>query len=86
MSYKPTFQDIAHIGHVELLTPKLEESVAFFKDIIGLSGTFRAESSVYLRAWGDYALYTLKLTSSPEAGLGHLALRTRSRESCWRQW
>lgn len=80
MSYKPTFQDIAHIGHVELLTPKLEESVAFFKDIIGLHESMRTESSVYLRAWGDYALYTLKLTSSPEAGLGHLALRARSAE------
>ncbi len=27
---------IAHLAHVELLTPKPEESLAFFKDVIGL--------------------------------------------------
>jgi catechol 2,3-dioxygenase len=80
VSYHPTFQDIAHIGPVELLTPKLEESVAFFREIIGLHETTRTAKSVYLRAWGDYALYTLKLTSSPQAGLGCLALRARSGE------
>ena len=42
MTYKPAFQDIAHLGHVEVLTPKLEESVAFFKDIMGLHESGRA--------------------------------------------
>mgnify|MGYP001418050715 CR=1 FL=1 len=28
--------DIAHLGHVELLTPKFEESTFFFKNILGL--------------------------------------------------
>jgi catechol 2,3-dioxygenase len=80
LTYRPSFQDIAHVGHVELLTPKLDESVAFFKNIVGLHESGRAGSSVYLRAWGDYARYTLKLTASPKAGLGHLAFRTRSDE------
>jgi catechol 2,3-dioxygenase len=80
VAYRPTFQDIAHIGHVELLTPKLEESVAFFKNIVGLHENAQTGASVYLRAWGDYARYTLKLTASPRAGLGHLAFRTRSAE------
>ncbi|MGA8152652.1 MAG: catechol 2,3-dioxygenase [Terriglobales bacterium] len=80
MTYRPSFQDIAHVGHVELLTPKFEESVAFFKNIVGLHESGRSGSSVYLRAWGDYARYTLKLTASPKPGLGHLAFRTRSAE------
>jgi catechol 2,3-dioxygenase len=80
MTYRPSFQDIAHVGHVELFTPKFEESVAFFKNIVGLHESGRSRSSVYLRAWGDYARYTLKLTASPKAGLGHLAFRTRSAE------
>jgi catechol 2,3-dioxygenase len=80
MTYRPAFQDIAHVGHVELLTPKLDESVAFFKDIVGLHESARASGSVYLRAWGDYSRCTLKLTASPRAGLGHLSFRTRSAE------
>ena len=80
MTYRPSFQDIAHVGHVELFTPKFDESVAFFKNIVGLHESGRSGSSVYLRAWGDYARYTLKLTASPKAGLGHLAFRTRSAE------
>ena len=28
--------DIAHLAHVELLTPKFEESIHFFKDVMGM--------------------------------------------------
>ncbi|GMA49701.1 hypothetical protein GCM10025857_10580 [Alicyclobacillus contaminans] len=28
--------DVAHLGHVELLTPKYDESLAFFTDVMGL--------------------------------------------------
>ena len=37
--------------------------------------------SVFLRGWGDYQRYSLKLTEAPEPGLGHLALRARTPES-----
>ncbi len=30
---------IAHLGHAELRTPKLEESVQFFKNVLGLEET-----------------------------------------------
>ncbi|PWT81297.1 MAG: catechol 2,3-dioxygenase, partial [Blastocatellia bacterium] len=36
MAYQPVFHDVAHLGHVELLTPKFEQSLAFFTDIVGL--------------------------------------------------
>src|ERR1700691_2218000 len=78
MPYQPSFQDIAHLGHVEIFTPKIEESVAFFKNIVGLHESGRRGDSVFLRAWGDYALHTLQLTSSITSGLGHVAFRTKS--------
>jgi len=71
-------RDIAHIGHVELLTPKPQESLHFFKEILGMEVVKEQGQSVYLRAWGDYQLYSLILTESREAGLGHLAMRTFS--------
>ncbi len=78
MSYEPAFHDIAHLGHAEILTPRFEESVAFFKEILGLHESGRTESSVYLRAWGDYERHTLQLTASKTSGIGHVAFRTRS--------
>jgi len=81
MSYQPRFSDVAHLGHIELLTPKLEESLAFFKDLIGLHESGGQGDSVYLRAWGDYEFATLKLTAAKAAGVGHFAFRTASNET-----
>src|SRR5579863_8311730 len=80
MTYKPVFGDIAHVGHVELLTPKFDESLAFFKEVMGLHESGRQGDSVYLRAWADYERFTLQLTRSTTSGLGHLAFRARSQE------
>ena len=40
----PRFGDVAHLGHAERLTPKPDESLAFFKSVVGLreSGTLGA--------------------------------------------
>ena len=78
---QPTFHDIAHLGHVELLTPKPDESLAFFTTIVGLHEVGRRHDSVYLRAWGEYQLYSLKLTASKSSGMGHVAFRASSAES-----
>jgi catechol 2,3-dioxygenase len=79
MSFQPQFGDVAHLGHIELLTPKFRESVDFFTNVLGLKETYRREASVYLRAWGDYESATLKITESDTSGLGHMGLRARSR-------
>jgi len=78
MPFQPTFGDIAHLGHIELLTPKLEESFSFFTNVMGLHESGRRDSSIYLRAWGDYELFTLQLTQADRPGLGHVAFRTKS--------
>ena len=77
MSFTPSFHDIAHLAHLELLTPKPNESLAFFTDIVGLHESGRAGESVYLRAWGDYERTTLKLTCARTSGIGHVAFRVR---------
>src|SRR6478609_9986087 len=70
--------DVARIGHAELLTPKPDESLRFFVDVLGMEEEAREGRSVYLRGWGDYLRYSLKLTEAPHGGLGHIALRTWS--------
>src|SRR5579862_5195563 len=73
--------DVAHLGHLELLTPKPEESLRFFVDVFGMTESGREGDSVYLRAYDDYERHTLKLTASKHAGLGHVAYRTRSQQA-----
>ncbi|MDE3103731.1 MAG: catechol 2,3-dioxygenase [Acidobacteriota bacterium] len=75
---QPGFGDVAHLGHIELLTPHFEESLTFFLNVIGLHASGRSGDSVYLRAWADYERFTLQLTRSHTSGLGHVAFRVRS--------
>jgi catechol 2,3-dioxygenase len=70
--------DVAHLGHVEILTPKPEESLRFFTDVMGMTESGRQGDSVFLRGWDDYERYSLQLTASRTSGLGHAAFRTRS--------
>src|ERR1700740_2567244 len=73
--------DLAHLAHVELLTPKPEESLRFFVDVMGMTESGRRGDSVYLRGWDDYEHHTLKLTAAPVAGMGHMAFRATSPEA-----
>jgi catechol 2,3-dioxygenase len=77
--------DIAHLAHVEMLTPKPEESLRFFVDVVGLTETARQGDSVYLRGWDDYLHHTLKLTAAKQSGMGHFAFRTWSPEALERR-
>jgi catechol 2,3-dioxygenase len=78
-------QDLAHLGHVELLTPKPDESLWFFTNILGMYETDRAGQSVFLRGAGDFERHTLKLTEHREAGIGHMAWRTVSPQALKRR-
>lgn len=77
--------DVAHLGHVELLTDKFEESLDFFVNVYGLSESGREGKSVYLRAYDDYEFHTLKLTASDTTGVGHIGYRCASPEALVRR-
>jgi catechol 2,3-dioxygenase len=77
--------EIAHLGPVELLSPKAEESLRFFVDVLGMEVEAREGRSVYLRGWGDYQRYSLKLTESDTSGMALLGLRAWSPEALERR-
>jgi catechol 2,3-dioxygenase len=77
--------DLAHIGHVELLTPRADDSLRFFEQVLGMEVEATEGRSVFLRGWGDYQRYSLKLTESDQAGMGHMALRASSPEALERR-
>ena len=80
-----TIWDIAHLAHVEILTPKLEESARFFTDILGMTITETTRDSVFLRAYDDYEHHSLQLTAHKHAGMGHYAWRARSEAALQRR-
>lgn len=77
--------DIAHLGHVEMLTDKFEESLDFFTRVYGLTVSGQDETSAYLRAWDDYEFATLKLTRSDTTGVGHIGYRASSQAALERR-
>jgi catechol 2,3-dioxygenase len=74
----PPLHQIAHLAHIELRTPVLEESVAFFTNYLGLTVNGEAGDSVFLRAWDDYENITVKLTGHTTSGVGRTFLRAAS--------
>ncbi|HLW58537.1 MAG TPA: catechol 2,3-dioxygenase [bacterium] len=78
-------QDVAHLAHVEIQTPRMSETLAFFTTVIGLQESRREGASVFLRAWGDYYHHTLKITEADQAGLGHVAWRAVSPQALERR-
>jgi catechol 2,3-dioxygenase len=81
----PPLHDIAHLAHLELRTPVLEDSAAFFTDYLGLTVTGTAGDSVFLRAFDDYEQTTLKLTAHETSGIGRTSLRAAGPEALARR-
>lgn len=80
----PSF-DIAHLGHVEMLTDRFDESLDFFTRVFGLKLSGQDADSAYLRAWDDYEHCSLKLTRADTTGVGHIAYRAASPEALERR-
>lgn len=77
--------DLAHLGPVEMFTPRNEESLAFFVDTMGMEIVHEQGPSTYLRGWGDYQPWSLKLTASDTSGMGVLGLRASSPDALERR-
>ena len=84
MTEQPCF-DVAHLGHLELLTNRPEESLDFFVNVYGLTESGREGDSVYLRGWDDYEFHTLKLTAAATTGMAHVGYRASSQAALERR-
>ncbi len=81
---EPLFE-VAQLAHVELLTPKPDQTLWFFKELLGMEESGRQGQSVYLRAYEDFYHHSLKVTEAPQAGSGHVAWRTTSPQALERR-
>jgi catechol 2,3-dioxygenase len=71
---------LARFGHIALETPDLDESVWFYRDLMGLREVERDGDTVYLRSARDREHHTLSLTAADEASVDHVAWRTQTPE------
>ena len=83
--FKEPIFDVAQLAHVEIYTPKLEETIWFFTQLLGMEETERAGQSVYLRAYEDHYHHSLKVTAADKPGLGHMAWRATSPQALERR-
>jgi len=81
---EPLFE-VAQLAHVELLTPKPDDTLWFFKELLGMEESGRQGQSVYLRAYEDFYHHTLKITESAQTGSGHVAWRATSPQALERR-
>ncbi len=72
---------LSQLAHVELTTPKFDESLSFWHEIAGLELTEQRGRTAYLRAWGDRFHHTLQLTEGEQTGLGHIGWRASGPEA-----
>ncbi|WP_211439727.1 VOC family protein [Corynebacterium glutamicum] len=77
--------DLAHLSAVELFTPKFEESLWFFRDLLAMREIARIGDSAYLRCWDEYEAYSIKLTASTTNGVGRTLYRATSPEALERR-
>jgi catechol 2,3-dioxygenase len=78
-------QDVAHLGAVELFSPKPERTLWYFHDLFGMEVVHRESGAHYLRGYGDHAAATLKITPAKAAGVGSIAWRAASPEALQRR-
>jgi len=71
---------LSQLGHVEIITPRLEESTRFMIDLMGLEESVRDGDSVYLRGWGEWLHHSVVLTAGDEPAIGHIGWRTEGPE------
>lgn len=70
---------IAKLGHVALVTPDMQGSVAFWRDTVGLEEVESTGDAMYLRGFGEFEHHSLSLREGP-AGVDHIGWRARAAE------
>ena len=73
--------DTAQLVSVALFSPKPDETVDFFYNMLGMEISHREGQSVYMRAYEDFYQYTLKITERDRPGMEEVTWRSRSPEA-----
>lgn len=84
MSDRPA-HELAHLGVHGLRTPDPARTVAYFVDLLGMDVVAVDGTATYLRAFGDYEEWSLKVIGSDRAGPEWVSWRATSAEALERR-
>jgi catechol 2,3-dioxygenase len=84
-TYPEPIFDVAQLASVEIFSPKVDETVWFFTELLGMSESDRDGDSVYLRAYEDWYHHSLKVTHRATPGVGRTTWRTSSPQALGRR-
>ena len=68
---------LSQLAHVAIATPRIEASLYFYKEILGMYESGRDSTGVYLRGWGEHFYHSLKLVEGSQPGLVHIGWRAQ---------
>jgi len=66
---------ILRLQHVEVRTPDLELSTAYYTEVLGLLETAREDDRVFLKCWDEQEHHSVVLRQAPTYGLDHMAFK-----------
>jgi len=72
---------LSHLSYVEITSPDVEASVAFYEQQVGLTVVDRIDGKVYLRCWGDYYRYSVVVSPGEVPSMSTMAWRVSSAEA-----
>ena len=68
---------LSQLAHVEVFSPRPDDTVRWFTDTLGLEETTRDGRSVYLRGWGEWLHHSVQVTEGDQPGMGRAGWRTQ---------
>jgi catechol 2,3-dioxygenase len=66
---------ILRLQHVEVRTPDLELSAAYYTEVLGLLETAREDDRIFLKCWDEQEHHSVVLRAAPSYGLDHMAFK-----------
>lgn len=67
---------ISKLTHLVLTTPKLDESLEFYQNVIGLELSGEANGSYFLRGWGEHYMHSIELKNGLVGAVETIGWRT----------
>ena len=66
---------ILRLAHVDVRTPDLELSTAYYTEVLGLQLAGRGDDTVYLKCWDEEDHHSVRLRYDPRTGLDLFSFR-----------
>lgn len=71
---------VSKLAHLVVTTPKLEESLVCYRDIVGLEVSGEADGSYFLRGWGEHFMHSIELKDGPVGSVETIGWRAGGEE------